>query len=192
MFAEIDSYIAKFTTLTTEETEFYHALLEYKKVPKKTFLLREGEICDFEAFIISGCMRSYYIDEKGDEVIILFPSENWWASDIASFYAQSPSDIFIETIEPCEILSINYNNKQRLYKELPKFERVFRILVQRSHTVLQKRFFNTVARPAKERYLEFLQKYPSLPNRVPQHYIASYIGISPEFLSKIRKELAGK
>lgn len=187
MFEEIDRYIEKFVALTPEQLTLFHSLLEYKQVKKKTFLLREGEICNFEAFIIKGCMRIYYLDEKGDEVIILFPTENWWASDIASFYEQRPSHIFIETIEDCEILLLNYTNKEKLYRDLPEFERVFRILVQRSHVVLQQRLFNTVARPAIDRYHDFIEKYPALVNRIPQHYIASYLGISPEFLSKLRR-----
>ncbi|HWB93860.1 MAG TPA: Crp/Fnr family transcriptional regulator [Puia sp.] len=192
MFDEIDRFVAKYIHLTPQESEFFHALLRHRRIPKKTFLLQEGEICDFEAFIIHGCIRTYYLDKEGVETILLFAVEDWWASDITSFSERTPSNLFIETIEDCELLTIDYAGKTRLFEKIPAFERMFRLLVQRSLGVLQARFYSSISQTAEERYLQFLEKYPNMAQRVPQHQIARYIGVSPEFLSKVRSTLFRK
>jgi len=192
MFEEIDHFVSKFITLTGEESDLFHSLLKHRKVRKKSFLLQEGEVCDFEAFILKGCTRTYYLDKEGVETILLFAVEEWWVSDLASFTERKPSDLFIETIEDSEFLSISYNDKGRLFEKIPAFEHMFRILVQRSLIVLQQRFCETISLTAEERYLHFLEKYPLVAQRVPQHQIARYIGVSPEFLSKIRSTLHKK
>jgi len=189
MFKEIDKYIAQYIHLTSQQLDLFHSFLTEKEVKKKSFLLHEGDVCNFEAFIVKGCMRSYFIDENGYETILQFATENWWVSDIASFSEQKPSFLFIEAMEDCLLLTIDHVHKEELFRILPQFERVFRIMVQRSLVTLQQRYFASVSKPAIERYQQFLVKYPDLSQRVPQHHIASYLGISPEFLSKIRKEL---
>ena len=192
MFDEIDRFVTKYIHLSAEELALFHALLKHRKVPKKTFLLQEGEICDFEAFIIKGCIRTYYLDKEGVETILLFAVEHWWASDITSFSERTPSNLFIETIEDCELLTIDYAGKTRLFEKIPQFERMFRLLVQRSLGVLQQRFYSSISQTAEERYLQFLERYPKVAQRVPQHQIARYIGVSPEFLSKVRSTLFKK
>jgi len=186
MFSEIDRFAAKYISLTGAESDFFHSLLKPRHVKKKTFLLQEGEICDFEAFILKGCIRSYYLDKEGTETILLFAVENWWVSDLTSFAERRPSNLFIEALEDSDLLSIDYSGKALLFERIPAFERMFRLLVQRSLSVLQERFYATVSQTAEERYLQFLDKYPQVAQRVPQHQIARYIGVSPEFLSKIR------
>jgi CRP-like cAMP-binding protein len=186
MFTAIDRFVAKYIPLTEEESAFFHRLLKPRHCKKKTFLLQEGEICDFEAFILKGCIRSYYLDKDGVETILLFAIEDWWVSDLTSFAERRPSNLFIETIEDSDLLSIDYSGKALLFEKIPAFERMFRLLVQRSLSVLQQRFYATVSQTAEERYLQFLEKYPQIAQRVPQHQIARYIGVSPEFLSKIR------
>jgi CRP-like cAMP-binding protein len=186
MFQKIDQFISKYIHLTDEESAFFHSLLKHRQVRKKTFLLQEGEICDFEAFILKGCIRSYYLDKEGVETILLFAVEDWWVSDLTSFSERQPSNLFIETLEDCELLSIDYAGKALLFEKIPTFERMFRLLVQRSLSVLQQRFYATISQTAEERYLQFLDKYPLVAQRVPQHQIARYIGVSPEFLSKVR------
>jgi len=192
MFQEIDKYIAQYIHLTAEELTVFHSFLKVREVKKKSFLLKEGEICDFEAFIVAGCVRSFFIDENGYETILQFAVENWWVSDIASFSEQKPSTIFIEVMDDARLVTIDHDSKEDLFKRLPQFERVFRILVQRSLSHLQQRFFAAISQPAIERYQSFLDKYPTLAQRVPQNQIARYLGISPEFLSKIRKEMFRK
>ena len=190
MFEAINSYISKCVPVAKEELDYMDELLEYKKVPKKTVLLHEGEVCNFEAYIIKGCIRTYYIDEKGIEVTLQFAIEDWWVSDIASFHDHKPSNMFIETLEDCELLTLNPQTKEILLAKLPKLERVFRLMVQRNLSVLQGRLFKTIATSGTDKYLDFINRYPTIPQRVAQHYIASYLGISPEFLSKIRTRLA--
>ena len=192
MYDAINQYLSKCIALAPEDLAWFDGLLEHKKVPKKTVLLQEGEICRFEAYIIKGCIRTYYINEKGIEVTLQFAIEDWWVSDIASFHDHTPSNMFIETLEDCELLLLNPETKGLALAKLPKLERVFRLMVQRNLSVLQGRLFTTIATSAKDKYLDFMRRYPTIPQRVAQHYIASYLGISPEFLSKIRTRLSKK
>jgi CRP-like cAMP-binding protein len=192
MFSNINQYILKYASFTEEEIARFNALLQVQEIPKKTFLLKEGEICHFESFVNKGCIRNYYIDEKGDEVTLQFAIENWWVSDITSFHNKVPSNMFIETLEDCEVLTLTLENKEILLKEVPKFERMFRLMVQKNLANLQQRLFQTIATTAAEKYLDFLNRYPTIPQRVAQHYIASYLGFTPEFLSKVRGKLSKK
>ena len=191
MYSQISKNISRYVSFEPKELEIFNSLLEHKTVPKKTILLHEGEMCDFEAFVIKGCIRKYYIDANGFEVILQFAIENAWLSDISfSIYEKKPSRVFIETLEECEFFMFTPDTKEALFAKAPKFERAFRILMQRNLAVTQERLFNTISKTATEKYLEFLELYPTLSQRVAQHYIASYLGISAEFLSKIRTKIA--
>lgn len=190
MFTQIDENISRYISLSKEELDYFHSLLKLKKIKRKKLLLQAGEICDFEAYMVKGCARIYFLDKNGFEVDIMFAVEDWWVSDLASFTQQRPADLFIQTIEDCEMLFISYKDKEKLYKKIPKFERFYRILMQRSYDNTIKRLVSTIAKPAEERYNDFIKKYPKIPQRVPQHLIAAYLGISPEFLSKIRARQA--
>lgn len=191
MYSQINKNISRYVTFEPEELKIFNALLEYKTVSKKTIMLHEGEMCNFEAFVIKGCVRKYYIDANGFEVILQFAIENAWVSDISfSIYEDEPSRVYIETLEDCTFFMFSPETKEELFVKAPKFERAFRILMQRSLAVTQNRLFNTISKTATEKYLEFLARYPTLPQRVAQHYIASYLGISAEFLSKIRTKIA--
>lgn len=192
MYSNIINNVSKHITLTKDEKQFFTELLTFKKVSKKTILLQQGEICKFEVYIQKGCIRSYYIDEDGLEVTLLFSVEDWWVSNMASFHEQTPSQMIIETMEDCELYIVTPRTKEMLLKKVPKFERFFRIIVQRHLCTFQNRVFHTISKSATDRYLDFLKLYPSIPTRVAQHYIASYLGISAEFLSKIRKRLSEK
>lgn len=192
MFQNIIKNISRFVTLTQEEEKIYEGLLTLQKYPKKTHLLREGEICQFEGFIKQGCTRTYYLDENGFEVTLLFAVEDWWITDIDSFNNKTPSKIFIEALEDTEIYILNPETKEELLQKVPKFERAFRLMMQRYVVTLQKRLINTISEPATDRYLEFIRVYPTIPQRVAQYYIASYLGVSKEFVSTIRKRLAIK
>lgn len=161
-------------------------MLDYQAVPKKTMLLQAGNVCNFEAYINKGCIREYYIDRSGMEVTLQFAVEDWWVSDITSFQEQTISMMYIETLENCELLVLSRSAKEKLLVQVPKLERMFRLMIQRHLSVIQNRLFKTISHTAIEKYMEFLRRYPTIPQRVPQHYIASYLGISPEFLSKLR------
>ncbi len=191
MFDAINKAISRYVAFTPEELRVFDNLLESRSVPKKTIMLRAGEVCNFEAYVIKGCLRRYYIDANGHEVILQFAVEDSWISDISfSIYENQPSRVFIETIEDCELLCFTPEAKEALFLRAPRFERAFRILMQRNLAVTQERLFDTITRSGAEKYQDFLNKYPSIPQRVPQHYIASYLGITPEFLSKVRAKIA--
>jgi CRP-like cAMP-binding protein len=186
MFQNINAYVLKCVNLTAGELECFNSILEYKVIPKKTMLLQAGNVCNFEAYVIKGCIREYYIDSHGAEVTLQFAVEDWWVSDITSFQDQKISNMYIETLEDCELLMLSRQSKERLLAEVPKLERMFRLMIQRHLSVIQNRLFKTITHTGMEKYLEFIKRYPTIPQRVPQHYIASYLGMSPEFLSKLR------
>jgi len=191
VYTQINESISRYVDFTKDELDIFNSLLEHKKVPKKTIMLHEGEVCNFEAFVVKGCVRKYYIDSNGFEVILQFAIENAWIGDIAStLYETKPSKMYIETLEDSEFLMFNVESKEELFTRAPRFERAFRILVQRNLVVTQNRLINTISKTALDKYLEFLELYPTLPQRVAQHYIASYLGISAEFLSKTRAKIA--
>ncbi|WP_411973249.1 Crp/Fnr family transcriptional regulator [Sphingobacterium sp. Lzh-3] len=192
LYENILKNVSKCITLTEEEIQIFTGLLTVRKVPKKTLLLQEGEVCQFEGYLQKGCVRIYYLDENGFEVTLAFAVEDWWISDIASFHYHTPSSLYMETLEDSELLVLTPETKETLLVDVPKFERVFRMLVQRRLTVLQNRLIHTMAKPAADRYLEFIALYPTISQRIPQYYIASYLGVSPEFVSIIRKRLATK
>jgi CRP-like cAMP-binding protein len=190
MFTAINQYALRYAAFSNEELQRFNDLLLLQEIPRKTMLLKEGDVCHFESFVNKGCIRNYYIDEKGDEVTLQFAIENWWVSDITSFHERVPSLMFIETLEDVEVLTLTLENKELLLKEIPKFERMFRLMVQKNLANLQQRLFKTIATTATDKYLDFLKRYPTIPQRVAQHYIASFLGFTPEFLSKVRARLA--
>ena len=183
------NYLAQCNDFSSEELDLILSKMEYKRVPKKTSLLNIGEICDFEAFVLKGIGISYFIHENGSKVILSFASESWWLSDIESFHRQTPSKMCIETIEEMEILSLSLKDKEELLHSIPKLERMYRLILQNHLVNYQQRLLANIAQSGKERYQFFIEKYPDLMQRVPQHLIASYLGITAEFLSRIR---AGK
>ncbi len=187
MMSELELYINQCVQLSSDELREVKALFERKMVPKKTVLLQAGDICKFEAFIIRGCIKTYFIDKKGLEVVLTFSTENWWVSDISSFENQEPTKMFIETIEDTELLFLTPETKYELLEKHPELEKMFRLMVQHHLNSYQERLFGNIAHTAQERYQNFLKKFPALPQRIPQHLIASYLGISPEFLSRLRK-----
>ncbi|WP_300670839.1 Crp/Fnr family transcriptional regulator [Soonwooa sp.] len=192
MFEALAANIQKYIKLSEDEQKDLSEFFEEKSFKTKTVLLREGEICQFEAYIKKGCVRIFYNGESGQEVTLAFAIEDWWVCDIASFSEQKPSRLFMETLEETEVVMLNPKTKEQLLAKNPRLERFFRLLVQRNLCAIQNRLLNTISKSAAERYVEFIQLYPTIPQRVPQYYIASYLGVSPEFVSKIRKKLASQ
>lgn len=190
MFESINQYATRCGLFSDNDLKVFNKLLEVKTLPKKTFLLKEGQICNYEYYVNKGCLRSFFLEQGGNEVTLQFAIEEWWISDIASFNERSPSRMFIETLEESEVLLLSFEAKERLLKQAPAFERLFRLMLQRHVARLQERLFLTIANTATEKYLDFIARYPTIPQRVAQHYIASYLGFSPEFLSKVRTRLA--
>ena len=158
---------------------------------RKQFLLQPGDVCKYENFVTKGCFRSFCLDQEGNEHVLHFAVENFWITDLASLLDQSPSILYIEALERSEVLQIERNDLDILLSESVTFERFFRILHQRAYIAQNSRILDNIALDAKDRYLKFLKKYPQLTDRVRQKYIASYLGMTPVFLSQIQKTLAG-
>jgi CRP-like cAMP-binding protein len=181
--------ISKLITLTEEEEEIFLSSFQTKKVKRHQFLGEAGEVSRYQYFVLKGCLRLFYIDENGFEHNVQFAVEDWWIGDMASFLTQKPASLFVEALEDSEVLRIDYNSMEELYIKIPRLERFFRILIQNAFISFQQRIVSTISNPAEERYLEFINKYPFFEQRLPQIHIASFLGITPEFLSKIRKKL---
>ena len=190
MFELLRKHVEKHLAISDEDFERFIAPFYHQKIAKKQFLLRAGQICKFEGFVIKGCLRVYYLDEQGQERILYFAIEDWWITDIDSFTNNTPSILNIEALEDSEVLLITQPYKEALYEQLPMVEKLFRIMTQKTHVALQRRMISALGKTADERYLEFITKYPQLEQRLSQLQVASYLGISHEFLSKIRKKLA--
>ena len=182
-------YIAQFVQLTSEERSILASKVKIRKYLKGQFVVQNGDICKYESFVLSGCLKSFYIDNDGQEHIVMFAVENWWTADMSSFITQTPSDYNIQCLENSVLAQLYFEDLEQLYIQIPKLERFFRIIIQKAYISSQKRLINNFSLPAKERYLQFREKYPQIEQRVPQYMIASYLGITKEFLSKIRGQL---
>lgn len=185
-------HIAKHTQLTPEETAYFTALLTYKKVKRKQFLLQEGDINRYACFVTDGCLRSYSIDKNGFEHVLQFAPPGWWIGDMKSFTAQEPATLYIDAIDDSTVLLLLKSDLDKLYKQVPAFERFFRILAEKSLATYQHRLINNLSLSARERYENFCQLYPSLIQCLPQKQIAAYIGVTPEFLSKMLSQISPK
>ncbi|HRH59668.1 MAG TPA: Crp/Fnr family transcriptional regulator [Chitinophagaceae bacterium] len=192
MFELILKNIAKHIQLTADEADYFTSLLKRKRLRKKQFLLEEGEVCTHECFVNSGCLRMYTLDDKGAEHIMQFAVSDWWIGDQYSFLTAQPSAYFIDALQDSEVLLLEKNLLENLYQRVPKFERFFRIAFQNSYVALQRRILAGLSQTAEEKYLDFINRYADIEQQVPQHQVASYLGITPESLSRIRKQLSGK
>lgn len=184
--------IGRHIQLDQAETDFFVSLLQTKKLKRKEFLLMQGDICMTENFIVSGCLRTYTIDDNGFEHILMFGVEDWWVGDLYSFLTQSPATFFIDALEDTEILQISKINLDQLYAKVPKFERFFRLIIQNAFIAQQQRINQNLSFSAEQRYLDFILKYPQLEQRLSQKQVSAYLGITPVFLSMLRKKLSQK
>lgn len=182
--------VGKHIELNERETNFFLSKLTPATFKKKDLFLKEGVVCKDSAFVIDGAMKSFTIDQEGKEHILNFATPGWWISDLYSLISQKPGILNIEAVADAEVLILSWEDQQLLYTKVPKFERFFRILVENSLVANQQRLIDNLSSTAEDRYLHFIKKYPTIPSCVPQHNIASYLGITPEFLSKIRARLA--
>lgn len=191
MFDPILKNISRHIRLSDEETKRFTSTLKVKNLRKRQYLLQAGDVCRFENFVSKGLLRAYTIDNKGAEHILMFAPEDWWISDLFSFLSDSPSAMHIDALEDSEIISIEKPDLEKLYIEIPKLERLMRILFQKAFVAQQQRILASISQSAEERYTSFIKRYPSLEQRIPQTQIASYLGVTPETLSRIRKQLTG-
>ncbi|MGJ8716439.1 MAG: Crp/Fnr family transcriptional regulator [Maribacter stanieri] len=179
-------------TLSKKELDSFCSLFNQKEVHKKNFLLREGEICKFEGFVIKGLFRVYHIDSNGFEQVLYFAQKSWWITDIDSFTNEKPSQLYIQALEDSEVLLISKKDKEFAYNNIPKIENLFRVMTQKTHIALQRRMIDNLSKTADQRYMDFIEKYPNLFQQLTNVQIAAYLGISHEFLSKIRRKIASK
>jgi CRP-like cAMP-binding protein len=183
------SNVSKHISLTAEEIDFFTALLKLKSLAKGEFLLHEGDVCRYESFVIKGCLKTYYLDENGFEHIIDFSIEEWWADDLYSLLTQTSSKSNIKAIEETDVLQMSKTDLELLYQKIPKFERFFRILFQNAYITQREQINLALSASARERYLLFIKKKPYAEKRFSQKDIASYLGVTPQFLSTLKKKL---
>ena len=183
------SSISRHISLAAEEEDFFTSLLKSKFLANGEFLLREGDICKYESFVIKGCLKTYYLDENGFEHVIDFSIEEWWADDLYSLLTQTASKSNIKAIEDTDILQIGKTDLELLYQKIPKFERFFRILFQNAYITQREQINQALSASAEERYLLFQKKKPYAEKRFAQKDIASYLGVTPQFLSTLKKKL---
>ena len=184
--------VSKHILLEENEEEYFVSLLTTKELKKNEFLLRQGERCYTENFINKGCLRTYSIDDDGFEHNIMFGIEDWWAGDLFSFLTEARSNYYIDALEDTEILQITKADLEKLYERVPKFERYFRILLQNAYIAQQQRINQNISKSAEERYIDFMDQYPKLEQRFSQKQISSYLGITPVFLSMLRRKMSKK
>jgi len=190
MFDLLYQKINEKITLTEEEFNLCKTLFSPKKLRKKQYILQEGDVCKYNIFVTKGLLRSYTIDDKGNEHILQFALEGWWTADLYSFFTEEPSLFNIEALEDSELLLITRPSWESLLQQLPAFERYFRILIQNSLIATQRRLMDSLSETAERKYLKFMKTYPESVQRVPQHMIASYLGITRETLSRLRRDIA--
>lgn len=163
-----------------------------RNIKRRQFILQQSDSCQHYTFVAQGCFRKFQLDKKGTEHNLQFAAENDWLIEIASFYHQQPSRVYIEALEPSVILQINKADLFELFTHNPKFDRHFRVITENRCMEQENRILQAISSTAQERYVAFLAQYPTLLQRLPNRQIASYLGITPEFLSKLRKQLAKK
>lgn len=182
-------YISQYVSLSEEEQQLFLLRIRPAKYLKGQYVVQNGNVCRYESFVLKGCLKTFYIDNEGQEHIVMFAIENWWTADLGSFLTQTPASYNVLCLENCELAQITCPDLEALYIAIPKLERFFRIIIQKAYVASQQRIVNNFSMPAKERYVLFRRQYPEIDQRVPQYMIASYLGITKEFLSKIRHQL---
>ncbi len=182
-------YFNRHLTLNNEEISFIQEVFIPRKIKRRQFILQGGDVCKLNTFVVEGCLKMYYVDENAKEHNLQFAIEDWWIGDIGSFHSGEPSKLYIEAIEPSTILQIKKENQNRMFVEYPKFNRIFRVITENALVSSQHRIIQNSSSNTEERYIDFMQRYPNLFNRISNVQIASYLGVTPEFLSTIRKRM---
>jgi CRP-like cAMP-binding protein len=182
-------YINEYVSLSKSEEDILMSKLNYRKYLKGQYIVQQGDICKQECFVLSGCVKTFYMDDEGQEHIVMFSIKDWWTADMGSFITQTPADYNIQCIEDTELILFGYDIIEDLYEQIPKLERFFRQIIEKALVASQKRIVRSFSLTAKERYLYFRDQYPEIEQRLPQYMIASYLGITKEFLSKIKSKI---
>lgn len=186
----IIDHVLRRIELTAAEQAHFVSLLKVRKLLPRQYLVQQGDVCRHESYVCKGFLRSFYVDEKGNDHTLHFAMEDWWITDSTSFHLQVPATRNIVALEASVLLQIEKEDLEQLYKDIPAFERFWRILEQKGGIAQDQRILNAISMTGAERYEALITKYPTLEQRMPQRHIASYLGITPVFLSQIRKQLA--
>lgn len=185
----LTDHFKNYLPLDEEERKLLEGRVTQRKIKRRQMILQEGFTCKHYSFVVEGCFRMYGTDDKGVEHNIEFAAESNWIADIGSFHSGRPSKLFIEALEPSVILQIEKQDLYFLYRSISKLDRIFKVIIENKFVELQNHVLQNISSTAQQRYLSFLEQYPKLALRLPNTQIASYLGITPEFLSKIRSEL---
>ena len=186
----IQSLSSDLFPLGEEEIAQLKSAFKERQIKRRQFILQKGDVCKHYTFVAEGCMKLYKIDQNGKEHNLQFTIEYEWISDLGSLYSETPSEVYIEAIEQSTILQIERKDLYYLYANYPNIDRRFRVVIENSFIALQQRMFQNISSMAEERYSNFLKTHPNLFNRISNVQIASYLGVTPEFLSNIRKRIA--
>jgi len=184
--------ISRWIQLSKEEEQHFLSLLKPLSAKRKEWLLEAGETCKYSYFVTSGCLRGYTLDIHGMEHVLSFAPKNWWIADMYSLISQKPGNTYIQALEQTDILALPKSAQEHLYKDIPAFERFFRIITENSLVSFQQRLLDNLSLPAEERYQNFCKRYVGLIDYLPAKQVASYIGVTPEFLSKMKHRLLYK
>lgn len=190
MFEVLFSYLEEKAALSEQDKDVIKTFFVYKKLRKHQYLLQQGEICKHMCFVIKGLLRSYNIDEKGAEHMNFFAWEGWWISDMYSLFSGEAAVFNIDAVENTEILMISAEDYEEMMRQAPVMEQYFRRLYQKSVMTKDRRLMSAVTHTAEEKYVQLSKSHPQILLRVPQNLIASYLGLAPETISRIKKSLA--
>ena len=181
-------HIEKFIPVHDEEFSGILSFFQVQKVRRKENLLMEGNICKYHYFVLKGCLRKFFINEKGIEQTTEFAIENWWMTDNLAYEHRLPTEFYIQAVENSDVLRIDKNAQEKLLTDFPKMERYFRFIYQRAYAAAQMRFKYLFEFSKEEFYYHLQDHYPEFIQRIPQYLIASFLGFTPEYLSEIRKK----
>ncbi|MHA4739969.1 Crp/Fnr family transcriptional regulator [Dyadobacter sp. MSC1_007] len=191
LFRMILDHVLRRIDLTEAEQAHFVSVLKIRRLLPRQYLVQQGEVCKYESYVCKGFLRSFYVDEKGNEHTLHFAMEDWWISDSMSLHLQVPATRNIVALEASTLIQIEKTALEQLYLDVPAFERFWRIMEQKAAIAQDQRILNAISMTGAERYEALIAKYPTLEQRLPQRHIASYLGITPVFLSQIRKNRSG-
>ena len=188
-FSKLKTHLAETDFFNDEEFEKLISFFTVTTLKKKEFFNKQGNLCHHLAFVNSGCLRAFHTDDKGDEFTMYFAFLNWWVGDKTSFYSGTPSRFSVQALEDSEIFYADKIKWEKALDEIPTFEKWYRVKTRKSYEATQQKIIDTQTESAEVKYLKLLKNAPDIVQRIPQHYIASYLGIKPQSLSRIRKNI---
>ncbi len=189
-FSNLRAHFSETDYFSDEEFEKFMSFLTVRQLKKKEYFTVQGELCRYLAFVNSGCLRAFHTNEKGDELTIYFAFQNWWIGDKTSFYSGTPARFSIQVLDDCEVFQADRTRWEEAIDQIPSFEKWYRVKTRKSYEATQQKIIDTQTESAEEKYVKLVKNSPEIVQHIPQHYIASYLGIKPQSLSRIRKNIS--